>query len=151
MIPSKTTSYRNAHEETTYHFFISYNLVFQIAKVLLHNQSTWSANETGRPILVVCYTNHALDQFLEGILQFHPDRVIRVGGRSQSEAIKARSLSELKRVCSLWLDRCGYFAFNFMTAEKREVFSWCFVQTVLNYSKKFVMYPHFTNSMLFIL
>jgi len=23
-----------------------------------------------RPILVVCYTNHALDQFLEGILQF---------------------------------------------------------------------------------
>jgi len=24
------------------------------------------------PILVVCYTNHALDQFLEGILEFHP-------------------------------------------------------------------------------
>jgi len=23
------------------------------------------------PILVVCYTNHALDQFLEGILKFH--------------------------------------------------------------------------------
>lgn len=24
------------------------------------------------PILIVCYTNHALDQFLEGILQFCP-------------------------------------------------------------------------------
>ena len=25
-----------------------------------------------KPILVVCYTNHALDQFLEGILDFCP-------------------------------------------------------------------------------
>lgn len=36
------------------------------------------------PILVLCHTNHALDQFLEGILKFEP-RVVRVGGRSQSE------------------------------------------------------------------
>ena len=26
------------------------------------------------PILVVCYTNHALDQFLEGILKFCPKK-----------------------------------------------------------------------------
>ena len=49
-----------------------------------------------RPILIVCYTNHALDQFLEGIHKFHPEGIVRVGGRSQSEIMKACSLSELK-------------------------------------------------------
>lgn len=35
----------------------------KIAKALLNNSMVWSANS---PMLVVCYTNHALDQFLEG-------------------------------------------------------------------------------------
>lgn len=70
----------------------------QIAKVLLHNQKVWSANGKGGPILVVCYTNHALDQFLEGILEYHPEGIIRVGGRSQSEKIQELSLSKLKQV-----------------------------------------------------
>ena len=48
------------------------------------------------PILVLCHTNHALDQFLEGILAFEP-RVVRVGGRSQSEALRAYNLAELRR------------------------------------------------------
>lgn len=70
----------------------------QIAKVLLHNQEAWSTNGRGGPILVVCYTNHALDQFLEGILEFHgPDGIVRVGGRSQSEKIQECSLSKLKQ------------------------------------------------------
>ena len=46
------------------------------------------------PILVLCQTNHALDQFLEGILSFEP-RVIRIGGRSQSEVLKKHNLTEL--------------------------------------------------------
>ena len=66
----------------------------QIAKVLLHNISAW--NRTGGPILVVCFTNHALDQFLEGIHSFHPDGIVRVGGRSKSETIQECSLSKLK-------------------------------------------------------
>lgn len=38
----------------------------KIAQALLTNQNLWS-NEFGKaPMLVVCYTNHALDQFLEG-------------------------------------------------------------------------------------
>ena len=44
------------------------------------------------PILVLCQTNHALDQFLEGILHFEP-RVIRIGGRSQSEVLKKHNLT----------------------------------------------------------
>lgn len=51
---------------------------------------------SSRPILVVCYTNHALDQFLEGIHEFHPEGIVRVGGRSQSEKMQACSLGELK-------------------------------------------------------
>ena len=39
-----------------------------------------------RPILVVCYTNHALDQFLEGIASFE-ESVVRIGSRSRSEAL----------------------------------------------------------------
>ncbi|CAG0913264.1 unnamed protein product [Notodromas monacha] len=36
-----------------------------------------------RPILVVCFTNHALDQFLEGISAF-TKKILRIGGRSKS-------------------------------------------------------------------
>ena len=38
----------------------------KIAKALLTNQGLWSARQEAAPMLVVCYTNHALDQFLEG-------------------------------------------------------------------------------------
>ncbi|XP_013397904.1 NFX1-type zinc finger-containing protein 1-like [Lingula anatina] len=41
--------------------------------------------DVNRPILLVCYTNHALDQFLEGIVKFQPDKVARIGGRCSSE------------------------------------------------------------------
>ena len=50
-----------------------------------------AARGSAPPILVLCQTNHALDQFLEGILEFEP-RVVRIGGRSQSE-VRRRQLS----------------------------------------------------------
>ncbi|KAK6319679.1 hypothetical protein J4Q44_G00108900 [Coregonus suidteri] len=66
----------------------------KIAQALLTNQ------EEGRgftsPMLVVCYTNHALDQFLEGIHKFLPDGIVRVGGQSNSEVLKRFTLRELK-------------------------------------------------------
>ena len=49
------------------------------------------------PILVVCYTNHALDQFLEGMLPFCPSGIVRVGGRSSSEALEKFNLKELRK------------------------------------------------------
>lgn len=49
----------------------------QAAKLML-------ANNAPVPILCVCYTNHALDQFLEGIFPFEED-IVRLGGRSKSE------------------------------------------------------------------
>ncbi|GFO15524.1 nfx1-type Zinc finger-containing protein 1 [Plakobranchus ocellatus] len=49
------------------------------------------------PILVVCYTNHALDQFLEGMLGFCESGIVRVGGQSSSEALRNFNLKELRR------------------------------------------------------
>jgi len=85
----------------------------KIANVLLHNKLKWDtgtellcdgndeapAVSQRRPILFVCYTNHALDQFLEGIHEFHPEGIVRIEGigeKSQSENMKTSSLSELK-------------------------------------------------------
>ena len=48
------------------------------------------------PILVVCFTNHALDQFLEGILNFCPDGIIRVGSRSSSELLENFNLKKVR-------------------------------------------------------
>jgi hypothetical protein len=39
------------------------------------------------PILIVCYTNHALDQFLEHLLDIGVKKLIRVGGMSKSKKL----------------------------------------------------------------
>lgn len=67
----------------------------KIVQVLLDNARVW--NSTSRPILIVCYTNHALDQFLEGMLKFCPDDIVRVGSRSQSKALSPFNISEVKK------------------------------------------------------
>lgn len=38
----------------------------KIVQALLTNDHVWQSTYRRRPILIVCYTNHALDQFLEG-------------------------------------------------------------------------------------
>jgi superfamily II DNA or RNA helicase len=42
------------------------------------------------PLVVMCYTNHALDQFLEGVLKFEPN-IVRIGSRSKSKAVNVSS------------------------------------------------------------
>ncbi len=48
---------------------------------------------SARPILVVCYTNHALDQFLEGILEV-TNNIVRIGSRSKSEVLRPFNLRD---------------------------------------------------------
>ncbi|GFS28363.1 NFX1-type zinc finger-containing protein 1 [Trichonephila inaurata madagascariensis] len=67
----------------------------RIAQLLLHNMGKWNSKSKS-PILVVCYTNHALDQFLEGLLLF-TRRIVRVGGRGTNEAISKYQLNNLKK------------------------------------------------------
>ena len=48
-------------------------------------------------ILCVCYTNHALDQFLEHMFDNGEREIVRIGGRSKSEKLKPFNLRELSR------------------------------------------------------
>ena len=49
------------------------------------------------PILVMCLTNHALDQFLEGVLAQGEKGIVRIGGRSASEKLKEYNLREISK------------------------------------------------------
>ena len=79
-------------------------LGLKIMKVLLSNRHVWAMPEEAggqrnqpSPILLVCYTNHALDQFLEGVLQFFQGNLVRVGSRSKSEALEEYNLRSLRQ------------------------------------------------------
>ena len=77
----------------------------KIVETLLQNRASWDLLNASA-IVVVCYTNHALDQFLEGIIRqigvkVDKDvKVRRVGGRSKSQVLKEYNLNEfvLKRL-----------------------------------------------------
>lgn len=55
----------------------------KLMKVLLNSKDEADLG----PIIVVCYTNHALDQFLEHLLSGGVDQIIRIGGGSRSETL----------------------------------------------------------------
>ncbi|KAI7759298.1 hypothetical protein LZL87_008675 [Fusarium oxysporum] len=44
------------------------------------------------PILIICYTNHALDQFLKHLLDVGIEAIIRIGGRSVTEELDSKNL-----------------------------------------------------------
>uniref|UniRef100_A0A1X7UJV6 RZ-type domain-containing protein n=1 Tax=Amphimedon queenslandica TaxID=400682 RepID=A0A1X7UJV6_AMPQE len=59
----------------------------QFVKAMLQNRRKWNYEEPA-PILVMCQTNHALDQFLEEILDLGISKnLVRIGGRSKSVRI----------------------------------------------------------------
>ncbi|KAF9909958.1 NFX1-type zinc finger-containing protein 1 [Linnemannia zychae] len=69
-------------------------------KTFLGLLTTWMLldqfqTSTAGAIVVVCQTNHALDQFLEGIMAFD-DRIIRLGSRSKSAIVTPRTLYNVR-------------------------------------------------------
>ena len=69
----------------------------KIVRCLLENRQEWDP-ENVSPMLMVCYTNHALDQFLEKVLEFLPKKaIIRVGGRSKSKELEDCNLKKKYR------------------------------------------------------
>ncbi|KAH9515707.1 NFX1-type zinc finger-containing protein 1, partial [Bulinus truncatus] len=78
----------------------------KIIRCLLEN--TASRHVKNEPILVVCYTNHALDQFLEEMLPFCEEGIVRVGGNSNSEMLRKFNLNELRQKHSRGAST-GYF------------------------------------------
>ncbi|EFX01411.1 nf-x1 finger and helicase domain containing protein [Grosmannia clavigera kw1407] len=64
----------------------------EIIKVLLGNKKSAKLG----PILCVCYTNHALDQLLEHLLDYSgTGQIIRMGSGSKSERLKNRGLRDV--------------------------------------------------------
>jgi len=101
----------------------------KIVEALLNNRQIWDPKRES-PIVVMCFTNHALDQFLEGIMKqpslrivntsnYDDDddddddwmnalltevpktrtecKVVRIGGRSQSELIQQFNIGNIRR------------------------------------------------------
>lgn len=58
----------------------------KIARSIIENM--YKTNKLKNPIIVVCYTNHALDQFLEGIINI-TKHVTRIGGGCKSDVLKS--------------------------------------------------------------
>ncbi|CAL8084828.1 unnamed protein product [Orchesella dallaii] len=70
----------------------------QIVKTLLLNKQRFGVGTVpNSPILVLCYTNHALDQFLELLVKDNAS-VVRVGGRSKSEVLRSCSLQQRRYI-----------------------------------------------------
>ena len=68
----------------------------KIVEGLLQNRHIWDPHRS-TPILVMCYTNHALDQFLEGIIDTECFEVIRVGGQCKNQKVDACNLSKVRK------------------------------------------------------
>ncbi|CAF1289347.1 unnamed protein product [Adineta steineri] len=72
----------------------------RIVEMLLHNRSVWCpSSEQSTPILLICQTNHALDQFLELIKNRLnlTEGIIRVGSRCKNKAIEPFFLSNARK------------------------------------------------------
>ncbi|KAJ5938042.1 hypothetical protein N7454_004384 [Penicillium verhagenii] len=52
------------------------------------------------PILVICYTNHALDQFLKHLLEVDIKKIIRIGARSQATELESKNLRVVSKEIS---------------------------------------------------
>ena len=77
---SRNRNYRNNRYNRHAEYEVTNEPDLELAKIL-----------NDKPIVVVTYTNHALDQFLSGILDFESN-IIRIGNRSEDERIRELSL-----------------------------------------------------------
>ncbi|XP_057379336.1 NFX1-type zinc finger-containing protein 1-like [Daphnia carinata] len=85
-------------------------LGLKIVQTLLRNKQYWVGLEKPQPtpILVICYTNHALDQFLEGIMKF-TQKIVRIGGQSKCAALSSFSLREWRQRATILRKRPGQY------------------------------------------
>ncbi|KAK4872847.1 hypothetical protein RN001_014876 [Aquatica leii] len=80
-------------------------LGLKIAKTLIRNKRYWYNSS---PILIVCYTNHALDQFLEGLRET-TNKIVRIGGQSKNDNMEQFTLKEKRKVFSSSMERKPLF------------------------------------------
>lgn len=68
----------------------------KVAQILLDNRQVWTQNIDPKPMLVVCYTNHALDQFLVEMAKFCPKEFVRIGSRCKNEFLEPYNLKKIR-------------------------------------------------------
>ena len=68
-----------------------------LIRVLLHNKRKASLG----PIICVCFTNHALDQLLEHLLDSDVKQIVRIGAGSKSSRLQDVNLRELAKALPL--------------------------------------------------
>ena len=97
-------------------------LGLKIVQILLHNSKYWKEMnenvEIQQPILVVCYTNHALDQFLEGMESF-TQRIVRIGNRSKSERMEQYQINKMVTALERQKSLPSYLYFGCRDAERK--------------------------------
>ncbi|KOB72089.1 NFX1-type zinc finger-containing protein 1 [Operophtera brumata] len=71
-------------------------LGIKVAKTLFENLKEIK----GCLMLVICYTNHALDQFLEALMDI-TDSIVRIGGQSRNPAMEQININKLRRNISI--------------------------------------------------
>ncbi|KAL2838452.1 hypothetical protein BJY01DRAFT_258037 [Aspergillus pseudoustus] len=86
----------------------------QLMRVLVANQERGDLG----PIVVVCYTNHALDQFLEHLVDEGIDKIIRIGSKCTSDAMEGKNLRVIARGvdktrAESWLNRRYWGGFDY--------------------------------------
>ena len=79
----------------------------KVVETLLQNRASWDKDSLAlgstSSVVVVCYTNHALDQFLEGIIQRirvtldKNTQVRRIGGRSKNQLVQEYNINTFVR------------------------------------------------------
>ncbi|XP_059483772.1 NFX1-type zinc finger-containing protein 1-like [Neocloeon triangulifer] len=82
-------------------------MAMKITEILIKNKFIMNRRA---PILVVCMTNHALDQFLVGVLKFTKN-ILRYGGQSKCRELDAYNFQKLE----------GFYDDRLMQARGREV------------------------------
>ncbi|XP_033724517.1 NFX1-type zinc finger-containing protein 1-like [Pecten maximus] len=77
-------------------------IALKILEMFLNNEHIWSKENIG-PIILLSYTNHALDQFLKGVLDMEimckasETDVVRVGSQSKTKSLDKYNLSHRRK------------------------------------------------------
>lgn len=67
-----------------------------------------------------CYTNHALDQFLEHLVEVGMEKIIRIGGRSRSEVLNGKNLRVVSKEESKTRSESYDIAMGYKALEDKE-------------------------------
>ena len=108
-----------------------------LTSILLQNISS--------PILIVCYTNHALDQFIEHIMNY-TRKIIRIGGRCNNENVKQFAIKNFRggRKNCMKINK----AIEDLCIELREYLDYLDERKGINYDDAIEYFPNLVNKII---